>query len=103
MRLSIGAFRVNIFHYWLHPHRDLSIGEDTYTPQKMVEDMSALESEEYAAQRNSQSGQGIKILTLNQMLSRLSITLAHLQAGNSSQKLENEIRQLCSILLKENN
>ena len=37
------------------------------------------------------------------MLSRLSITLAQLQAGNSSQKLENEIRQLYSILLKENN
>ena len=49
MRLFIGAFRANIFHYWLHPHRDLSIDEDTYTPQKMVEDMSALENEEYAA------------------------------------------------------
>ena len=49
MRLFIGAFRANIFHYWFNPHRDLSIDEDTYAPQKMVEDMSALESEEYAA------------------------------------------------------
>ena len=37
------------------------------------------------------------------MLSRLPITLAQLQAGSSSQKLENKIRQLYSILLKENN
>ena len=32
-------------------------------------------------------------LTPDQMLSRLPITLAYLQAGNNSQKLKNEIRQ----------
>ena len=41
-----------------------------------------------------QSGQGLKILTPNQMLSRLPIALAQLQAGNNSNKLKNEIRQL---------
>ena len=41
-----------------------------------------------------QSGKGIKILTPNQMLSRLPISLAQLQAGNNSNKLKNEIRQL---------
>ena len=41
-----------------------------------------------------QKGQGIKILTPNQMLSRLPIALAQLQAGNNSNKLKNEIRQL---------
>ena len=40
------------------------------------------------------SGEGIKILTPNQMLSRLPISLAQLQAGNNSSKLKNEIRQL---------
>ena len=30
----------------------------------------------------------------NQILSRLPISLAHLQARNNSQKLKNEIRQL---------
>ena len=40
-----------------------------------------------------QSGQGLKILTPNQMLSRLLISLAQLKAGNNSEKLENEIRQ----------
>ena len=41
-----------------------------------------------------QSGQGFKMLTSNQMLSRLPITLAQLKAGNNSEKLKNEIRQL---------
>ena len=53
-----------------------------------------LESEESAAKRRNQQGKDLKILTLNQMLSRLPIFLAQLEAGNNSQKLKNEIRQL---------
>ena len=56
--------------------------------------MPELESEESAAERKNQQGQGLKILTPDQMLSRLPITLAQLKAGNNSQKLINEIRQL---------
>ena len=41
-----------------------------------------------------QSGQGLKMLTPNEMLSRLTISLAQLKAGNTSKKLKNEIRQL---------
>ena len=44
--------------------------------------------------KQKQSGEGIKILTPNQMLSRLPISLAQLEAGNSSNKRKNEIRQL---------
>ena len=44
--------------------------------------------------KKKQSGQGLKILTPNQMLSRLPITLAQLKSGNNSEKLKNEIRQL---------
>ena len=40
----------------------------------------------------NQQGEGIKILTPNQMLSRLPISLAQLEAGNNSNKLKNEIR-----------
>ena len=47
-----------------------------------------------------QSGQGLKILTPNQMLSRLPITLAQLKAGNNSEKLKNEIRQLLYSLYR---
>ena len=41
----------------------------------------------------TQRGVGLKILTPDQMLSRLPITLAQLKAGNNSEKLKNEIRQ----------
>ena len=49
--------------------------------------MPELESEKSAAKRRNQQGQGLKILTSDQMLSRLPITLAQLKAGNNSQKL----------------
>ena len=44
--------------------------------------------------KEKQLGLGLKILTPNQMLSRLPIILAQLKAGNNSEKLKNEIRQL---------
>ena len=47
-----------------------------------------------------QQGSGSKILTPNQMLSRLPITLAQLTAGNNSEKLKNEIRQLLYSLYR---
>ena len=63
-------------------------------------DMPDLESEESAEQRRKQKGQGLKILTSQQMLSRLPISLAQLKAGNNSQKLKNEIRQLLYSLYR---
>ena len=51
----------------------------------------------------NQQGKGIKILTPNQMLSRLPITLAQLKAGNNSEKLKNEIRQLLYSLYHSKN
>ena len=47
-----------------------------------------------------QEGKGSKILTPNQMLSRLPISLAQLKAGNNSEKLKNEIRQLLYSLYR---
>ena len=43
---------------------------------------------------DDQYGQGLKILTPNQMLSRLPISLAQLKTGNNSKKLKNEITQI---------
>ena len=63
-------------------------------------DIPELESEESAEQEKSQEGEGLKILTPNQMLSRLPITLAQLKAGNNSEKLKNEIRQLLYSLYR---
>ena len=54
-------------------------------------------------EQKQQSGQGIKILTPNQMLSRLPITLGQLKAGNNSDKLKNEIRQLLYSLYRSKN
>ena len=48
----------------------------------------------------NQWGSGLKILTPNQMLSRLPISLAQLKAGNNSEKLKNEIRQLLYSLYR---
>ena len=56
--------------------------------------MLQLESKESAAQKRNQSAKELKILTSDQMLSRLPITLAQLKVGNNSEKLKNEIRQL---------
>ena len=42
--------------------------------------------------RQNQAGQGLRILTPNQILSRLPISLAQLKVGNISEKLKNEIR-----------
>ena len=53
--------------------------------------------------KQKQERQGIKILTPNQMLSRLPISLAQLKAGNKSEKLKNEMRQLlCSLYRSKN-
>ena len=50
-----------------------------------------------------QSGQGLKILTANLMVSRLRISLAQLKAGNNSENLKNKIRQLLYSLYRSKN
>ena len=45
-----------------------------------------------------QEGTGLKILTPNQMLKRLPIALAQIKAGNNSECLLKEIRQIAYSL-----
>ena len=45
-------------------------------------------------------GTGLNILTIKQMLNRLPILLAQIQAGNNSNKLKNEIRQILYSLYR---
>ena len=59
-------------------------------PDKIVE----IVEEILKFNKQKQSGESIKILTPNQMLSRLPISLAPLEAGNNFNKLKNEKRQL---------
>ena len=67
---------------------------------------SELEEIQHAVERiielnkQDQQGQGLKILTSEQMLSRRPISLAQLKGGNNSQKLKNEIRQLLYSLYR---
>ena len=42
----------------------------------------------------SKKGEGLKILTKKQMLNRLPILLAQIQAGDNSKSLKNEGRQI---------
>ena len=45
-------------------------------------------------------GEGLKILTNKQMVNRLPILLAKIQAGNNSNKLKNELRQIIYSLYR---
>ena len=47
-----------------------------------------------------QEGEGLRILTPNQMLKRLPIALAQIKAGNNSESLLNEIRQIVYSLYR---
>ena len=48
----------------------------------------------YKSKQNETKGKGLKILTPKQMLHRLPIALAQVKAGNNSESLLNEIRQI---------
>ena len=48
----------------------------------------------------SKKGKGLKILTNQQILNRLPILLAQIQAGNNSQLLKNEPRQILYSLYR---
>ena len=68
-------------------------------------DVPELESEKPAAKRRNQERHRLKILTPDQMLSRLPVTLAQLKNNlqNSSQNLKNKIRQLLYSLYRSKN
>ena len=74
--------------------------EDTSEQEKETEDPNGIvDIVEMTLEFNrQQQGQGLKILTPNQILSRLSIFSVQLKAGNNSEKLQNEIRQLLHSL-----
>ena len=58
---------------------------------KFYDDYSLIMSE---AKIKATKGIGLKILTPKQMLQRLPIALAQVKAGNNSENLLNEIRQI---------
>ena len=61
----------------------------------LLNDNSKIRSEAiYKSKQNETKGKGLKILTPKQMLQRLPIALAQVKAGNNSESLLNEIRQI---------
>ena len=48
----------------------------------------------YKSKQNETKRKGLKVLTPKQMLQRLPIALAQVKAGNNSESLLNEIRQI---------
>ena len=54
----------------------------------------------YNAKQNETKGKGLKILTPKQMIQRLPIALAQVKAGNNSENLLNEIRQIVYFLYR---
>ena len=71
----------------------------TFNIEENKKIINIAESILYFNQQN-QAEKGLKILTPKQMLSRLPIILAQLKAGNNSEKLKNEIRQLLHSLYR---
>ena len=66
---------------------------------KFIEDYDSMILEAKKLARE-QEGTGLKILTPNQMLKRLPITLAQIKACNNSESLLNEIRQIVYSLYR---
>ena len=62
--------------------------------------LTAFKSGIFQVSKESQKGKGLKILTPNQMLKRLPIALAQVKAGNNSESLLNEIRQIVYSLYR---
>ena len=85
----------------LTPLQELIKSNDKKTDEQLnITNMPELGSEESTEQMINQQRKDLKLLTPNQMLSRLPINLAQLKAENNSEKLKNEIRQLLYSLYR---
>ena len=65
----------------------------------LINDNAKIRSEAiYKSRQKKTEGTGLKILTPKQMLQRLPIALAQVKAGNNSESLLNEIREIAYSL-----
>ena len=93
---------VNVIKIGLSDLKDKNkeMSEDEKTKIEQPNKILKIVEEILEFNKQNQSGKGPKILTPNQMLSRLPIFLAQLKAGNISEKLKNEIRQILYSLYR---
>ena len=77
---------------------DIATGGDDDRRKSVIETISKLGDKE-----EPEIGKGLKIMRPKQMITRLPILLAQKQAGNNSQTLNNEIRQIIYCLYRSKN
>ena len=99
---EINKSRVNLINKKLTEIKNLVKNVPKDKEFKIEENEKIIDIVERILDLNSENqlGLGLKILTPNQMLCRLLISLAQLKAGNNSDKLKNEIRQLLYSLYR---
>ena len=76
---------------------DIETDEDSEYIRELFDIVNAIDRFLY---EYFKKGSGLKILTPNQFLSRLPITLAQLKARNKSEELKNEVRKLLFSLYR---
>ena len=82
------------------PKKDYSAETDEYLKYMEEQEKDRKKfSDEYDINGWSSASE-LKLLTKKQMVSRLPILLAQIQAGNNSTKLKNEIRQILYLLYR---
>ena len=97
---------------FLNKLTNIKIGRKTLEPEKIINNLERfyisrqevmnffrdytemLSDANYRAKQNETKGKRLKILTPKQMLQRLPVALAQVKAGNNSENLLNEIRQI---------
>ena len=77
---------------------DIATSGDDDKRKSVIEAISRLGDKE-----ESEIGKGLKIMTPRQMITRLPILLGQKQAGNNSQKLNNEIRPIIYSFYRSKN
>ena len=94
--------RVNLIHKKLTKLKNIVKNAPKDKTFKIEENEKIIDIVERIFELNSknQLGLGLNILTPNQMLSRLPISLAQLNAGKNFEKLKNEIGQLLYSLYR---
>ena len=85
------------------PNEDYSAETDEYLKYLEEQEKDRVQfSDDYNSSGSglNKKGKGLKILTNKQMLNRLPILLAQIQAGNNSKKFKNETRQILYSLYR---
>ena len=68
--------------------------------KELSENIKSLNPEGKRSVASRAKGEGLKILTNKQMLNRLLILLAQIEAGNNSKSFKNELRQIIYSLYR---